>query len=319
MIPTDTTPLSIFAHRGSMAISRLSSEDTYLFRAAFQQEPARYCNSWLYLLRSTRNDQGEFGYKFAGKNALIAIGHRNNTFYLVHPMGSERFSATLDLCHAIQQNSSCTIVLKKLDQDLYSYLLASDLFRRSTAHSTTAFSNITLEEEAFPEHLLHLDTLCDINSNAYQKSAFIKKVKRFEKYSLSLSGTNDIEHQDFSTLFSADSEKNKCYRQMIAAVTSHQDAKYKTCIYCDKYGVAHGLYIAETLATGVMGLYCAVGSKKAPGITEWMDHDFFQQLYQQGIHILYLGGSETQGVDTYIKKLFPIAPPYLLRPMVIVG
>ena len=46
-----------------------------------------------------------------------------------------------------------------------------------------------------------------------------------------------------------------------------------------------------------------------------MDYDFFRQLFQEGIHTLYLGGSETEGVDAYIKKLLPIAPLYLMRPM----
>src|SRR5947207_14782099 len=47
----------------SRSISRLSFADASLFRTAFQQEPPCYANSWLYLLRSTRNEQGECGYK----------------------------------------------------------------------------------------------------------------------------------------------------------------------------------------------------------------------------------------------------------------
>jgi hypothetical protein len=43
-------------------ISRLSPADADVFRNAFQREEICYANSWLYLLRSTRDDQGGFGY-----------------------------------------------------------------------------------------------------------------------------------------------------------------------------------------------------------------------------------------------------------------
>ena len=79
-------------------ISRLSPADADVFRNAFQREEICYANSWLYLLRATRDDQGGFGYKFVGNETLMGIGYRNNTLYLVHPMrdwkihGDERFS-----------------------------------------------------------------------------------------------------------------------------------------------------------------------------------------------------------------------------------
>ena len=111
------------------------------------------------------------------------------------------------------------------------------------------------------------------------------------------------------------SEKYKSYIQMIREVSSQPGNTYTTRVYQDEQATVHGLYVSETLAAGTMGLYCAVSSKRAPGITEWMDYDFFHQLYREGVHTLYLGGSETRGVDSYVKKLLPTEPSYLLQPL----
>lgn len=311
-------------------ISRLVPSDAVLFREAFQQEPTYYCNNWLYILRSTRGDYGDYGYKFIDKDVLIGIGYRHHTVYLVHPMGKNRCAATLSLCQQIQQSLGCSIVLKKLDQELHEYLASSELFLRQESAPLLPVETfpeyqdnaMSLEEEAFPEHTLHLDTLYNRDTGSFMQSgSFMRKVKRFEKNTLTLTSRNDLRHIEtmpgFSTLFASHPEKYHSYLQMIREVNTHnaEDTTYKVRAYYDERATIHGIYIAASLGPGKMGLYCAISSRDFPGITEWMDHDFFRRLYQDQIEDLYLGGSETSGVDTYIKKLFPITPLYRLQPM----
>ncbi len=311
---------SMFAELTALAsdISRLSPTDADLFRKAFQKEEICYAKSWLYILRSTRNDQGGFGYKFVGKETLLGIGYRNNTIYLVHPIGTGRFNTTLDLCYKIHDRIKCPIILKKIDQELYEQLYSTKLFRE------LADDLMLFEEEAFPENILQLkklfSTYFGMNS---QSIPLLKKVKRFEKSSIKLLAKLEVSEEEiksnpgFQNLFGQNSYKYKSYMQIIREASSLRpsDGRYKVCAYYDEHKTIHGLYIAELLEKDSMGLYCAVSSKSFPGITEWMDYDFFQQMFNEGIHYLYLGGSETKGVDAYIKKLLPIAPSYLMRPM----
>ncbi len=300
----------------SSKISRLSPTDADLFRTTFHKEEICYTNSWLYLLRSTRNDQGEWGYKFVGNETLMGMSYRHNTVYLVHPMGAGRFETTLDLCYEIRRRMQCPIVLKKIDQALYEYLSSTQLFQKCTANSTL------LEEELFPEHILPLQKLYSLDSGLYQQSIpFMRKVKRFEKNSLKLlaeTEVSDIEgNPGFQNLFGSHPEKYNSYKKIIQEVRSkkYRDGQYKICVYYDEQQIIHGLYITELLEKKSMGLYCAVSSRALPGITEWMDHDFFRQVFYDNMDYLYLGGSETQGVDAYVKKLLPSRPHYLMRPL----
>jgi len=300
----------------SSKISRLSPTDADLFRTTFQQEEICYTNSWLYLLRATRNDHGEWGYKFSGNETLMGMSYRHNTVYLVHPMGAGRFGTTLDLCYAIRSSMQCPIILKKIDQALYEYLGATQLFQKRTADSTL------FEEEMFPEHTLPLKKLYSLDSGLYQQSIpFMRKVKRFEKSSLKLlteTEVSDLEgNPGFQNLFGSHPDKYNSYKQIIQEVRSQKSGggKYKICVYYDEQKTIHGLYITELLEKKSMGLYCAVSSRALPGITEWMDHDFFRQVFYDNIDYLYLGGSETQGVNAYVKKLLPSRPHYLMRPL----
>ena len=298
-------------------LSRLSHTDADLFRDTFQRESICYANSWLYLLRSTRNDQGDFGYKFVGEGTLAGIGYRHHSVYIVHPIGAGRFQVMLDLCTRIYESLHCPIILKKIDKALYEQLSATQLFQ-THADDVTLF-----EEEAFPEHILQLELLSSPMVDRDQRFlSLLKKVRRFEK-SMKLMPVQDVYWEDlesnpgFQNLFGPNPDKYNSYKQIIREASSLRasDGKYKVCAYYDEHHTIHGLYVSELLEQGSMGLYCAVSSKSSPGITEWMDYDFFRQLFQEGIHILYLGGSETEGVDAYVKKLLPLAPPYLMRPM----
>ena len=143
MVHTHFSESMLSSAIGSVAkhISRLSPEDACLFREKFCQEPTYYCNSWLYILRSTRDDWGDPGYKLVDEDVLIGMGYRNHTVYLVHPMGDQRFSTTLALCQTIRKKTPYSIMLKKLDQDLYAYLAANGLFQE--LHSPSSTNEVT--------------------------------------------------------------------------------------------------------------------------------------------------------------------------------
>lgn len=304
----------------SSEISRLSPADADLFRNAFQQEALCYANSWLYILRATRNDLGGLGYKFVGKDTVMGIGYRNRTLYLIHPMGCGSFDTILDFCHQIRKRVVCSIILKKIDRDLYERLAATQLFQGQ-------ISDLALcEEEAFPENVLLLEKLYSPGADMDVRSLpLLRKVKRFANGSMHLLTQRDSasieQHPGFHNLFGPSPEKYKSYLQIIREVDVRRsdDSRYNVCLYVDEHAAMHGLYISEWLGAECMGLYCAVSSKSSPGITEWMDYDFFLQLFRDGVRYLYLGGSETQGVDAYVQKLLPVAPPYVMRPMEIYG
>jgi len=298
----------------SSEISRLSPADADVFRNAFQQEALCYANSWLYMLRATRNDLGGLGYKFVGKDTIMGIGYRNNTLYLVHPMGCGSFDAIVDFCQQIRKKVACSIILKKIDRNLYERLSSTKLFQGYV-------NDLALcEEEAFPENVLLLERLCSPGMDV-RSLPLLRKVKRFENGSMHLLAQRDCalieKHPGFHNLFGHNSEKYRSYLQIIQEVDAHRvdDGRYTVCLYVDERAAMHGLYIGESWGAESMGLYCAVSSKSSPGITEWMDYDFFRQLFYNGIRYLYLGGSETQGVDAYIQKLLPVAPPYVMRTM----
>ncbi|HET8844484.1 MAG TPA: hypothetical protein VFN35_23650, partial [Ktedonobacteraceae bacterium] len=309
--PEMTPPLSIFPS----GVSRMSSADADLFQEIFQREAICYARSWLYLLRATRDDNGGFGYKFVGEGMTAGIGYRHNTFYIVYPIGSRRFQHLMDLCDQIHKNTLRPVVIKKVDPGLYEQLSAT---RRFSAN----IDNFTLfEEEAFPEHILQLERLFSPMAGTERLlHPFLKKVRRCETKLWSVQGISwdELEcNPGLQKLFGPDPDKYKSYKQILREATSSRknDSHYCTCFYYDEKGIIQGLYVSETLEKSSMGLYCAVSSKSSPGITEWMDYDFFHQLFQQGIHTLHLGGSETQGVDSYVKKLLPVAPLFPMRPL----
>jgi hypothetical protein len=273
------------------------------------------------MLRSTRTGR-DLGFKFVAAATLMGIAFRNNALYLVHPLGSGRFKTTLDVCNLLQNLSPYPIILKKVDQPLFKYLSSTGQFREP------ACGWELLEEEAYPEHTLQLATLYSPEFNQDPRSgSLLKKVRRFEATLTHLSPTTDLSSIDeslrgFLALFGSKADKFESYLPIIQNAANHGEGAdhYKACAYIDELGIVHGLYIAERLSrAGHMGLYCAVSSRAHPGITEWMDYDFFRQLYESGTHYLHLGGSETAGVHNYVQKLLPLTPLNIMRPMEMEG
>lgn len=299
--------------------SRLLPTDADLFRRLFQPEDWCYANSWLYLLRAARDDQGGLGYKFVSKDMVASIGYRDHSFYIVHPMGTGRYQALLDLCMHLYEFRQGSIILKKIDQELYEQFSTAAPFPIDSARSEL------FEEEAFPEHILQLERLFVVTPETKQQlQPLLKKVQRFERqarlWPVPHVAWKELEsNPGFQKLFGHNPAKYNNYARIIQEVTAldRGNGRYKVCSYYDERGTIHGLYVSELFEQGIMGLYCAVSAKSFPGVTEWMDYDFFRQLFQEGIHTLYLGGSETEGVHAYIQKLLPVVPTYLMRPLLL--
>jgi hypothetical protein len=315
LLRPETFKQNLFANIPS-AISRIAPGDADMFYNTFQQEELCYANSWLYTLRTTRDDWGQSGYKLLGNEALIRIGCRHNVIYVIHPIGTGRFETTLDLCLAIRDRLHYPLILKKIDPALYECLYATGLFCEAID------SQDYLEEEAFPEHILQLEELYTPHTGRYSQSIpFMKKVKRFARSAKKLQAVPDISgvesNPGFHNLFGPDPDKYRSYQQIIREVCSQgsNSGKYIAYAYYDEQATIQGLYISEHLKDGHMGLYCAISAKSCPGLTEWMDYDYFQRLFQQGIRSLYLGGSETRGVHDYVQKLLPATPAYCMRPI----
>ncbi|HEY0753397.1 MAG TPA: hypothetical protein VGD98_05495 [Ktedonobacteraceae bacterium] len=299
--------------------SQLSSADANFFRASFQGEELCYAHSWLYLLRAARNDHGGLGYKFVGNDMVASIGYRDHSFYIVHPAGKRRYDELIDLCMRIYNVYRGPIILKKVDQQLYAQLTEKQAF------FIDGSGREFFEEEAFPEHILQLERLFAPTAEMKQSlQPFLKKVQRFERQTKLWAVPNvawkEIEsNPGFQAVLGYSSDKYKSYMQILQEASSARgaDSRYRFCAYYDERATIHGLYVSELFQEGIMGLYCAVSARSFPGVTEWMDYDFFQQLFNEGIHTLYLGGSETEGVHGYVQKLLPVVPSYLMRPLLI--
>jgi len=300
--------------------SRLSPADTDFFHELFQKEEVCYANSWLYLLRAARDDQGDLGYKFVGKSLVAGIGYRNGSFYIIRPIGgASRYDELIDLCMRIYENFRSPIILKKIDQVLYNQ------FSEAQSFGIDRDSLELFEEEAFPEHVLQLGRLFEPTGEMKRHlQPFLKKVRRFEGqtrlWAVRNAAWKELEsNPGFWGVFGYNPDKYKSYMQILkeASAARGDHRRYRNCAYYDERGTLHGLYVSELYQPGIMGLYCAVSARSFSGITEWMDYDFFQQLFQEGIHTLYLGGSETEGVHGYVQKLLPVVPSYLMRPLLI--
>ena len=109
-----------------------------------------------------------------------------------------------------------------------------------------------------------------------------------------------------NVLFSWKREQRLAYKEIMKEIINSPE---KTPLFLGKAYIhenrVHGLYVAERLNERYWGLYCAIGSRLTPGITEWMDYHFFNLIYKLGGQQLLLGGSENLGVSRYVSKIEP--------------
>lgn len=289
-------------------ITPITDGDYSLFKANFSKESLCHADSWLYMLRATRDDLGNPGYKFFGRGVLMGIGFRHDTIYFTRPIGKIRHDVIIDLCRELNYPK---IILRRLDPDLYQGLKASGYF-------ADVMNRADLEDDAYPETIIEVEKLIASNGKLVHADKLRKKARRFERDFNKLFVRTEMTERDLKPLLSAllkmagnIHDKYTSYAQMIKDVLIHRRTSrdFNLFVYYKEKEI-HGIDIIEFLDLNTVGLYCAVTSKAFPGITEWIDYDFFSRVLDMDFKKVYLGGSETQGVYQYIKKLSPLAPPY---------
>jgi hypothetical protein len=297
-------------------ISTLTREDVSTFRN-IPRSATCYADSWLYLIRATRCDKGDFGYKYFNNGLFVGAGLRNNVIHLVHPLGHVTVSALIDLCHDLHRSTGLTVVLRKIPHDLHCEMIGSGHF----CAENRSLSPGVLEDDAFPEHTIDLSLLSRMESLSRTTfSNLARQVRKFDPHAWQLQKParrvdSALEAKAMlMELSGANREKYLAYSLLVREAFLNLSAYpvLLSRIYKDNHRV-HGLYIAEALSDRTAGLYCALSSAAHRGITEWMDVDFFRYVHGLGYKEMLFGGSETSGVDRYVKKFKPTLSVPLMR------
>jgi len=296
----------------------LTWKDAELFRTQFKQKAVCYANSWLYILRSARDDQGNLGLKFQDANSLFSVGLRNHTLYIINPSGNGVTHKILKICDAVLETESqiTEIVIKKTSEQISKELLETTLFALASKNQSAL-----LEDELFPENVLDLELTFPSGSKINSKAENLrKKFRSFEKTGVKIYRHDNLQSLGNNTLYSglrslSRTNHNKwlAYKSIVDEVCTNPSF-YKASIFTHNEKI-HGIYISEIFQNDNAGLYCALTSREYQGMTEWMDVVFFQSLLNSGVKKLYLGGSETEGVHVYIKKLLPQPVTYNMFPL----
>lgn len=299
-------------------LNRLTPDDCRSFHQYASLRSVCYANSWLYHLRSARNQDGSLGYHCHGEGFFATFGLRDSFATCVSPMGQDRFAQTLQLCRLIGAKAKLPVVIKKVDAELQRCLLQQEGF-------SICSDDRLMEDEAFPEHYLDLMSLFDEKCQLSRKAKQLqRRVRQFDLQNVKLFATDEFDSKPdgivaaLERLASRKSSKHQAYFHLCRFVQAQEISRdgFFCKVYVDHNHHVHGLYIAQRLEDETAGLYCAITSRAYSYATERMDVAFFQWLRQMGIRKLMLGGSETAGVHHYVQKLLPIQMESSSRPLI---
>ena len=274
--------------------------------AAFTGPSPRYTHSFLYLLRASHGQDGSLGLKYTTQNVTAIIGYRNNIVYITPLTDKEQGKGLEILCNEIMQKTGCRIFLKKV-------LL--DQFPKIALTKPNKVTDTELEDAACSETIINLTKLFITPEGTVNRKAkrFFRKVKRFKKLNIHLDISEDLTQiplNKVENFLKKDERKFASFHPIVTYLYHHgPDNRYEITIFLYK-GLVQALYIIEKFSPTEAGLYCGVTAKDKPGITEWMDHHVFQEMFFEGIKTVYLGGSENPGINYFVKKLLPEKPPY---------
>ena len=301
-----------------IGIIRLVDSHYQDFQSFADQRPPCYANGWLYHLRSARNADGSLGYRYQTDDFLTTLGSRKSFSTCVSPMGQGRLFQTPRLCESIANETGLPVVVKKVDDELYSHLVRQQGF-------VPCDDGRFLEDEAYPENRIDLNRLFDEQGKLNRRAKQLgRRVRQFEALQVKLTGVDASTNcqakmtESLSKLLRNEPAKHKAYSQIWRFVQSKPN--WPTCFFLtaffDSQENIHGMYVAERLGDRTAGLYCAVTSRVYPYATEWMDVVFFRTIWKAGFEQLMLGGSETEGVHHYVQKLLPTQLANPMRPLV---
>lgn len=303
-------------------ISQLRLSDEDMVHRYYDTQDTRYCTSWLYILRATRLDLGELGYKVMRGNSMLLMGYRNDVCYIVNPHGPDIVDTLQNVCREIKESIGCSIILRKVDEHLTKQLLEKNCFE-----ITNSLTNPDLlEDDAYPEHEIMLADLFAPDLLLHQNARkFARAVSRLDKHLAQKQFIQDSSVvsynqavQALTDLAGSNSSKFTSYYPMLQAIFANAvpQNRFRLSVYSEGDKV-HGIYISSSLEEPeTVGLYCALSSRSLPGITEWMDADFLRTAFRNGAKKVLLGGSETQGVHNYVQKLLVKHPKYRIQTLV---
>lgn len=290
-------------------VSALTLEDEVFFRTVFPNDGVRYFQSWLYLLRACRVENGELGYKYVTSELVTTIGHRHGFLYVTLIFDATDGVRLKQLCDILVKVTGLQVILKKFQAHKLT----------NTIPSKQLVGNKAVEDDYTTETTLQLQKLFVTEEGALNPAAerLIRKANTFTRRGSKLEVVADIENVPFEKIdrfLARDKEKYASYISMVRYLKK-QKAKpynYKTLIFL-RGGEVCCVYLAERLSLTELGLYCGVTSKDEPGLTEWTDVCFFRKMFLEGIQTVYLGGAEKQGVSEFVNKLLPGRPSYSLE------
>jgi hypothetical protein len=301
---------------------RLKSDRRQKYRFIFGKYASRYASSWLYLVRATRNNRGDFGFIVDRGTVQIGLGHRNGVIYLT-PLGQDDLALhLLSLCAQIREICDEPIIVKQINEALARGLEITGSF----ANVDCYLQSEVLEDELFQENTVDLTKLfLGSGSISPRASNFRKKVRRYsqgghnlERVPIDFFGNGDMVLAKITERRDPNGQKWESFRLILQeAVYAAKDSMSEiiSCIYFGSSNRVEGIYVAQRFNNEIAGLYCSLTSRSTVGITEYMDASFFSLLRTLGVRMLMLGGSETNGVDHYVKKLLPERPNTTLLPM----
>ncbi len=290
-------------------ISPLTLDDELFFRTVFPNDGVRYFQSWLYVLRACRVEDGSPGYKYVTSELVTIIGHRHGFLYVTLVFDATDGVRLEQFCNKLVEVTGLQVVLKKLLQEALTNPIPSKRLKNDKA----------LEDDYTPETTLQLQKIFVTEEGGLNPAAerLIRKAHTFTRRGSKLEAVaniNAVPFKKISRFLAHDKEKYASYISMIRYLRAYKTIpyNYKTLVFL-RGGEVCAVYLAERLSLTELGLYCGVTSKDEQGITEWMDIQFFKKMFLEGLQTVYLGGSEKRGVSNFVNKLLPDRPSYSLE------
>lgn len=311
--------------KGIEGISKFTFTDYPKFSKNFKEEKAKYSSSWLYTLRSARDDAGDLSHKFLHGNLLFTISKRKGIIYIGKPFGlsEDNIDEFLKVIDRLRKSNKEPILIKKLTQEFI------DKIRNEFECRDISKANSSLyEDEAYPEKIVDLNSLFEPKYKQITKSKPLRKgVNRYKNnngaYDMEcLSNEDKINADLFFRVLEKVSRKNLekklAFTPLINYITSRKNINCRIILRIyhieNEY---HGLYLLEKLSADSLGFYCGLTSIKYPGVTEYLDYLVLKEAFRNGYRWVNFGGSETEGVYRYNRKFKPLEPDYIELPLLI--
>lgn len=297
--------------------SRFTHADKDLLNSFTQEKKViTYSDSWLYLLKGSRDEYGRLSYKYYDKEIFFTFSFINNSFYIgkVYGINDKNFLRFINFIEILKEIHVNPIVLKKTTIEFRKLLNKYYDYKEKV-------KGIKLFDESSPEKVLYLPNI--FRGDKIKPKRFRLGINRFLNKDVKISSydfNNNLSYKKsikcLEYLSKGSLEKYYSNKAMIDYIYSNGNESI-IFTYFKGQSKIEGLYICEIISKNSVGLYCGLTSTKYGGITEYLDYLLFKKLLNKGYDYVYLGGSETLGVEKYVQKLRPIDTIYNEKAIII--